>query len=82
MDPIPQLEARLARAIADGDEETAGYLRDAIGRLKDGTSALREQVPGRMGLGTSQEDYARDRKRPLPKKPDPMTTHHRPGGRR
>jgi hypothetical protein len=36
-----------------------------------------------MGLGTSQEDYAVDPRRKLPKKPDPMTKGHKPaGGRR
>ncbi len=82
MDPIADLEARMAKAVADEDFETAGLLRDAIARLKAGESNLRPQVPGRMGLGSSQEDYVRDPARPLPKKPDPMTSGHRPGGRR
>jgi hypothetical protein len=72
----------MAKAVAEEDFETAGLLRDAIDRLKRGESNLREQVPGRMGLGSSQEDYVRDPKRVLPKKPDPMTTGHKPGGRR
>ncbi|MET0273081.1 MAG: UvrB/UvrC motif-containing protein [Phenylobacterium sp.] len=82
MDPIAQLEARMAQAVAEEDFETAGLLRDAIARLKSGESDLRVQQPGKMGLGSSQEDYVRDPKRPLPKKPDPMTTGHKPGGRR
>jgi hypothetical protein len=82
MDPIAQLEARMAQAVADEDFETAGLLRDAIARLKSGESDLRVQQPGKMGLGSSQEDYVRDPKRVLPKKPDPMTTGHKPGGRR
>jgi hypothetical protein len=82
MDPIADLEARMAKAVADEDFETAGLLREAIARLKAGESNLRPQVPGRMGLGSSQEDYVRDPARPLPKKPDPMTSGHRPGGRR
>ncbi len=82
MDPIEEMEARMAKAVAEEDFETAGLLRDAIERLKSGQSNLREQVPGRMGLGSSQEDYVRDPKRVLPKKPDPMTTGHKPGGRR
>ena len=81
MDPIADLEARMAKAVADEDFETAGLLRDAIARLKAGESNLRPQVPGRMGLGSSQEDYVRDPASPLPKKPDPMTSGHRPGGR-
>ena len=50
--------------------------------MRSGESNLREQVPGKMGLGSSQEDYVRDPARPLPKKPDPMTKGHKPGGRR
>jgi hypothetical protein len=82
MDMIADLERRMAQAVADEDYETAGLLRDAIDRIKRGDSNLREQVPGKMGLGSSQEDYVRDPKRVLPKKPDPMTKGHKPGGRR
>lgn len=81
MDPIAEMEARMAKAAEDGDYETAALLRDAIARLKSGTSRLTEQQPGRMGLGSSQEHYAGSG-RPLPKKPDPMTKGHKPGGRR
>jgi hypothetical protein len=79
---LDDLSARMAQAAADGDFETAAALRDAIARIRSGTSNLREQVPGKMGLGSSQEDYVRDPKRTLPKKPDPMTRNHKPGGRR
>jgi hypothetical protein len=82
MDPIAQLEARMAQAVADEDFETAGLLRDAIARLKSGSSDLKVQQPGKMGLGSSQENYVRDPKRVLPNKPDPMTKGHKPGGRR
>ncbi|MBS0332726.1 MAG: excinuclease ABC subunit B [Proteobacteria bacterium] len=82
MDAIAKLEARRAEAEASGDTETAELLADAIARLKAGDSPLREQQPGRMGLGTSQESYRNDPTRPLPKKPDPMTKGHKPGGRR
>lgn len=82
MDAIEKLERRLGEAIAAEDFETAAALRDAIAGLRDGTSNLRPQVPGRMGLGTSQEVYVTDAARPLPKKPDPMTRNHKPGGRR
>jgi hypothetical protein len=82
MDAVAKLEARQARARAEGDEETAELLGEAIARLKSGESALSEQQPGRMGLGTSQEAYALHRDRPLPRKPDPMTKGHRLGGRR
>jgi hypothetical protein len=79
---LDDLEVRMRKAAADGDFETAAALRDAIARIRSGESDLREQIPGRMGLGTSQEDYVRDPTRPLPKKPDPMTKNHKPGGRR
>lgn len=82
MDAIAKLEARMAEARAAGDTETADLLGEAIERLRRGDSALTEQQPGRMGLGSSQEDYRRDPPRALPKKPDPMTKGHRPGGRR
>jgi hypothetical protein len=73
----------MVEAAAAGDFETAALLRDAIARLKSGESALREQVPGRMGLGSSQERYlGADKRRNLPTKPDPMTRGHKPGGRR
>jgi hypothetical protein len=81
-DQIAKLEARMAQAAEAGDFETAALLRDAIARLRSGESALTEQQPGRMGLGSSQERYLADPTRPLPKKPDPMTKGHRPGGRR
>lgn len=82
MGMIEDLERRMAEAAGAGDFETAGLLRDAIARIRAGESNLREQVPGKMGLGSSQERYAPDPKRPLPKKPDPMTSGHKPGGRR
>ncbi|WP_324948199.1 hypothetical protein [Phenylobacterium sp.] len=82
MDAIAKLEARRIEAQEAGDTETAELLADAIARLRSGESRLTEQQPGRMGLGSSQEDYRRDSNRPLPKKPDPMTKGHKPGGRR
>jgi hypothetical protein len=82
MGMIEDLERRMAEAAEAGDFETAALLRDAIARIRSGDSNLREQVPGKMGLGSSQERYSLDPTRPLPKKPDPMTTGHKPGGRR
>jgi hypothetical protein len=79
---IDDLERRMREAAEAGDFETAALLRDAIARLRSGESNLREQEPGRMGLGSSQEKYVPDPARPLPKKPDPMTSGHKPGGRR
>lgn len=83
MGMIEDLERRMAEAAEAGDFETAALLRDAIARIRSGESGLREQQPGRMGLGSSRERYVgADRKKALPKKPDPMTTGHKPGGRR
>ncbi|RAK67431.1 UvrB/UvrC motif-containing protein [Phenylobacterium kunshanense] len=83
MGMIEDLERRMAEAAEAGDFETAALLRDAIARIRSGESGLREQQPGRMGLGSSQERYVgADRKKALPKKPDPMTSSHKPGGRR
>lgn len=78
---IDEMKARMRAAAEAGDFETAALLRDAIARIESGDSKIREQAPGRMGLGTSQERYASEGG-PLPKKPDPMTRGHRPGGRR
>jgi hypothetical protein len=81
MTMIEQLKARIVEAEAAGDAETAELLRDALARMESGESRIREQVPGRMGLGTSQERYASEGGA-MPKKPDPMTKGHKPGGRR
>lgn len=82
MGAVDDLERRMAAAAEAGDFETAALLRDAIARIRAGESNLREQVPGKMGLGSSQERYATEGRKPLPKKPDPMTAGHKPGGRR
>lgn len=82
MGAIEDLERRMAAAAKAGDFETAALLRDAIERLRSGTSNLTEQRPGRMGLGSSQEAYVRDAAKALPKKPDFLTKNHKPGGRR
>ena len=82
MGMIDDLERRMAEAAEAGDFETAAILRDAIARIRSGDTNLVEQKPGRMGLGSSQERYAINPGKPLPKKPDPMTAGHKPGGRR
>ena len=83
MGMIEDLERRVAEAEAAGDAETAELLRGAIARIRSGESNLREQIPGRMGLGSSQERYVgADKRRSLPKRPDPLTSGHKPGGRR
>jgi hypothetical protein len=82
MSVLDDLKRRMAEAADAGDFETAAALRDAIGRMERGESKLAEQKPGKMGLGSSQEDYLRDPAKTLPKKPDFMTKNHKPGGRR
>jgi len=82
MGMIEDLERRMRAAAEAGDFETAATLRDAIARIRSGESGLREQKPGKMGLGSSQERYVPDPNKPLPKKPDPMTSGNKPGGRR
>jgi hypothetical protein len=81
MTMIDQLKTRILEAEAAGDQETADLLRDALARLESGESRIREQVPGKMGLGSSQERYASEGGA-RPKRPDPMTKGHKPGGRR
>ena len=79
---IEDLERRMAEAAEAGDFETAALLRDAIARIRTGQSDLREQVPGRMGLGSSQERYASEGRRVPRRKFDPMTSGHKPAGGR
>lgn len=75
------LERRMAEAAEAGDFETAAVLRDAIARIQTGDTSLREQIPGRMGLGSSQERYVTARTPPRITF-DPMTIGHRPASRR
>lgn len=83
------LEALMARAVAEDDFETAAMLRDQIAGLQTGVdpplppSRIRLQEPGKMGLGTSTETYARPPGWKPPPKPDPMTGgRSKPRGRR
>ena len=82
MGVLEDLERRMTEAAEAGDFETAALLRDAIARIRSGESNLREQVPGRMGLGSSQERYVTEGRRKPRRKFDPMTSGHKPGGRR
>lgn len=81
MGMIEELKTRIAEAEAAGDMETAGLLHEALARIESGESRLREQTPGAMGLGSSQERY-RSEGGTKPERPDPMTKRHKPGGRR
>jgi len=75
---IAELRRRMAEAAAADDFETAARLRDALNAL----TGLRRQVPGRMGLGTDQAVYTPPPGWTPPKKPDPMTSGHKSGGRK
>jgi hypothetical protein len=77
-DEIADLRRRMAEAAAADDFETAARLRDQLGVL----TGLRRQVPGRMGLGTDQAVYKPPEGWTPPKRPDPMTSGHKPGGRK
>ena len=69
------LAARLAKAAADGDYELAARLRD---EMQGQGSKLRMQVPGRMGLGTSEQAMKPPKGWVRPKRPDPMTSNTKP----
>ena len=81
MSMIEDLKRRILEAEAAGDMETADLLREALERIETGDSKLREQKPGAMGLGSSQERYGSEGGA-RPERPDPMTRRHKPGGRR
>jgi hypothetical protein len=79
---IEELEQAMAAAVEAEDYEAAALLRDRIKALRGGTSYFKRQTPGAMGLGTDQQAYQPPEGWSPPKKPDPMTAGHKPGGRR
>ena len=89
---LDSLRQRMEAAAAALDFEEAGRLRDLIslwrGRRDDetqmevDTSRLKRQVPGQMGLGTSEQVVTPPPGWTPPKRPDPMTAGHKPGKRR
>jgi len=90
-DEIDDLRDRMEAAAAALDFEEAKRLRDRISLLRGGASAedlgdvdtagLTRQVPGAMGLGTSQQRVTPPAGWKPPRKPDPMTTgRSRPRG--
>jgi hypothetical protein len=81
-DSIEDLQRRMAEAVAGEDYETAARLRDELRVLKGEGSYFQRQTPGKMGLGTDQQVYQPPKDWRRPRKPDPMTTGHKPGGRR
>ena len=74
-------------AAAALDFEEASRLRDQLSLLQGrpdvetheqiDTTRLRRQVPGQMGLGTSDQAMTPPPGWKPPKRPDPMTTGHR-----
>lgn len=91
-DPIADLHARLALAVAQEDFELAAALRDellgASGRPADrkgsaqAVSKIRRQRPGAMGLGTDQQVFKPPEGWTPPQKPDLKTRSVKRGGRR
>ena len=92
-DEIDELRRRMEAAAAALDFEEAQRLRDRLNLLRGGapaeavadvdTSGLTRQQPGRMGLGTSQQQVTPPAGWRPPPKPDPMTKgRSRPRGRR
>jgi len=75
-----------------GESEEAARLRDQLSLLRGqsnpnipedfDTSRLKRQVPGKMGLGTSEQAMVPPPGWTPPPKPDPMTTGTRPAKRR
>lgn len=78
---LDDLRARMEAAAAAMDFEEAARLRDQYALLR-GASRLQRQEPGAMGLGTSDQVFKPPPGWRPPKKPDPMTTGHKPGGGR
>lgn len=86
---IKDLRERMERAAADLDFEEAGRLRDQLSLLRGAegpagpdeidTAGLERQVPGSMGLGSSQQRVSPPAGWKPPARPDPMT---RGAGRR
>lgn len=77
---IEELTRRMSTAAEAQDFELAGRLRDEIEVLRGQT--VRMPPPGAMGLGTNIPVAAPPKGWKRPRKPDPMTASHKPGGRR
>lgn len=84
-DSIEDLERRMAAAVEAQDYEVAAALRDRLKALRGeapAASYFKRQTPGAMGLGADRQSYKPPEGWTPPKKPDPMTSAHKPGGRR
>lgn len=89
---LDDLRRRMDAACAALDFEEAGRLRDQMSVLRGrpeedaspeiDTSRLRRQVPGAMGLGTSDQAMVPPPGWTPPKRPDALTKVRRPARRR
>jgi hypothetical protein len=75
-DDIALLKRRMAAAVEAEDYELAAGLRDRITQLEG--SMFKRQVPGRMGLGTSEQVFKPPEGWKPPKKPNLMTSNVKP----
>ena len=78
---LETLERQMAEAAAEMRFEDATFLRNEISRLKGEGALIGKPALGHMGLGTDRPIVERPKNWVAPKKPDPMTRGHRPGGR-
>jgi hypothetical protein len=84
---MEDLRRRMEAAAAALDFEEATRLRDQLSLLQGNpnpdppqeidTSRLQRQIPGQMGLGTSDPAVTPPPGWKPPKRPDPMTRRHR-----
>jgi hypothetical protein len=75
-DDIVELRRRMDAAVEAEDYELAAGLRDRIAALD--ASMFKRQVPGRMGLGTSEQVFKPPKGWKPPKKPNLMTSNTKP----
>ena len=82
------LERAMADAVAAEDFERAAALRDRLEALRGGASPgsggsrVKRPEPGAMGLGTERPAHVPPAGWVPPRRPDPMTTGNKRGGRR
>ncbi len=89
---LEDLRIRMEAAAAAGEFEEAARLRDQLSLLRGqsnptvpedfDTSRLKRHVPGKMGLGTSEQAMVPPPGWTPPKRPDPMTTGTKTAKRR
>lgn len=87
-----ELRLRMEAAAEAMNFEEASRLRDQLSLLRSSpdadvsddtdTSRLVRQRPGAMGLGTSDQKMTPPANWKPPRRPDPLTTGHRPAKRR